>query len=194
MKELMSIMPYVVLAMSMAAALMVVFVAALRTLVRSFHRPTAVILALGVTILAVVGTTQIIFVRPHGQGSAVLAVPNGNALMLLPFVTLAVASLLAQVLAMEGGTAPQAKPQQVPGEIADVEPQVPPDAEPAKNTPAKAKPRGRPRKHPPEEPPQQLLLEDAAKKTSSSKQPRPAGTDAPAEQKPDAAAGSTEQS
>lgn len=63
MKELMSIILSVLLPLSMAAALTVVFVAALETLRRTFQQATAVILALGVTILAIVGTAQIILVR-----------------------------------------------------------------------------------------------------------------------------------
>ncbi len=191
--EMMPSTPHVLLAASMAAAVTIVFVAAMKTLARSFHRPTAIVLALGVTILAVVGTAHVIFVGPQG-GEPGLSVPRGNTLILLPFIALAIASLLAQLLAATSGAVPQAKPQQVPGEIADVEPQVPPDAKLAKNTPARSRPRGRPRKQSPEESPQQLLLEDAGKKTNSSKQPRPAAADAAAKQKSAGAAESTEQS
>jgi uncharacterized iron-regulated membrane protein len=183
--------PHVLLAASMAAGVTIVFVGAMKTLARSFHRPTAIVLALGVTILAVVGTAHVIFVGPQG-GEPGLSVPRGNTLILLPFIALAIASLLAQLLAATSGAVPQAKPQQVPGEIADVEPQVPPDAKLAKNTPARSRPRGRPRKQSPRSPPaalRKMREEDEFIEAAAS----PAA-DAAAKQKSAGAAESTEQS
>ena len=185
MEELVSNIPYVLLPMSTGAALVVVFVAALRTLGRSFRQPTATILAVGVTILALVGTAQIIFVRPQGQESAMPMAPNGNALMLLPFVTLSIASLLAQVLATAGGTVPQTRSPQPQDKRADIDAPAPTTAKLAENAPAKSRPRGRPRKQPRDGATQQLPLEAAAKKTHSPKPPRPTGTDAPAKQASD---------
>jgi len=168
MKELMSTIPYVLLPLSMAAALTVVFVAALKTLMRSFPRATAIILALGVTVLAVVGTAQIILVRSQPGEPGTVPVPSGNALMLLPFVTLAIASLLAQVLAAVSGTVLEGKRERTTEGSGYCEPEVPAAAQPPENAAKEAKPRGRPRKQPSE--PSLLDHLDAGKKASLPKQ------------------------
>lgn len=176
MKELILITPYVLPAISMAAALTVVFVATLKILVRSFHRTTAIVLALGVTILAVVGTAQIIIVGPQPGEPTRSAVPSGNALMLLPFVTWAIAPLLAQLLAAAGATVLEQEPEPTGNGSGTQGPEVQPTPKPSKNAVTEAKSRGRPKKQSPEAsakgPPNELK-----KKTNSSKQSPPAGAD-----------------
>jgi hypothetical protein len=192
MRNLISLIPYVLLATSMAAALTVVFVATLKILVRSFHRATAIVLALGVTILAVVGTTQIIIIGPQPGGPTLSPVPSGNALMLLPFVTWAIASLLAQLLAAAGATVLEQEPEPTGNGSGTQGPEVQPNAEPQKNATTDAKPRGRPRKPSPDassqEPPNELK-----KKPSSPKQSQPAATDVAGKHKIAGAAGPAEQ-
>jgi len=168
MKELMSTISYVLFPLSMAAALTVVFVAALKTLMRSFHRATAIVLALGVTILAVVGTAELILVRSQPGEFATTPMPTGSALLVLPFVTLAITSLLAQVLAAISGTPLAGKREQTAGVTESCEPEAPAEAQPPANAATEAKPRGRPRKQPPE--PSLLDHIDAGKKTSPPKQ------------------------
>jgi hypothetical protein len=176
--EMMSSTPHVLLAMSMAAALTVVFVATLKILLRSFHHATAVVLALGVTILAVVGTAQIIFAGSHPSEALPSSVASGNALMLWPFLAWAIASLLAQLLAAAGATAPPEEPEQIGQGALDPAADVQPDAKPLENPTKEAKPRGRPRKPSP---------------GPSSHNP-PAGTNAPAAQQTNSAAEPEKQS
>lgn len=145
MRNLISLIPYVLLGTSMAAALAVVFVATLKILVRSFHRATAIVLALGVTILAVVGTTQIIIVGPQPGGPTLSPVPSGNALMLLPFVTWAIASLLAQLLVAAGAIVLAQEPEPAADVSGTHRPEEPTGPKRLDNTAVEIKPRGRPR-------------------------------------------------
>lgn len=176
MKELILITPYVLLATSMAAALTVVFVATLKILMRTFHRATAIVLALGVTILAVVGTAQIIIVGPQPGGPRPSPVRSGNALMLLPFVTWAIASLLAQLLAAAGATVLEEQSGRTENADADWGPGLQSGAKPLGDTAAEAKSRGRPKKQSPDasakEPPN-----DPKKKTNLPKQSQAAYAD-----------------
>lgn len=176
MKELLLITPYVLPATSMAAALAVVFVATLKILMRSFHRATAIVLALGVTILAVVGTAQIIIVGPQPGGPTLSPVPSGNALMLLPFVTWAIASLLAQLLAAAGATVLEQEPEPTGNGSGTQGPEVQPTPKPSKNAVTEAKSHGRPKKQSPDasakEPPN-----DPKKKTNLPKQSQAAHAD-----------------
>ena len=176
--EMMPSTPHVLLATSMVAALTVVFVATLKILARSFHRATAVVLALGVTILAVVGTAQIIFAGPQADGSMPSSVASGNALMLWPFLAWAIASLLAQLLATAGVTAPPEEPEQTGQGALNPAADVQPDAKPPDNAAKHAKSRGRPRKASSVPASQKPSAEP--KKTSSPKPSQAAGTD-PAE-------------
>jgi len=194
MKELMSTMPYVVLGLSLAAALTVVFVMALKTLSCSFNRLTAVVLAFGVTILAVVGTGQIVLVRSQPGESAIPPISNGNAPLLLAFVPLGLASLLAQLLSAVGGTAPELKREHTVA-VAAAEPcegEAPAEAQLPANAAKGTKPRGRPRKPSPSLFPQEPPV-DSKKKTIPPKQSQPARTDAAGAQKTDDAVGSTGQ-
>jgi hypothetical protein len=192
MEQLISSTPHVLLAASMAAALTVVFVATLKILLRSFHRVTAVVLALGVTVLAVVGTAQIIFAGPQSGETTPSSVASGNALMLWPFLAWAIASLLAQLLAAAGVDAPQQDSEQTGQDAFDPAADVQPDAEPLENPTKEVKARGRPRKPSPgpssHNPPAEL------KKTSSPKPSQPAGTAAAATQKTNGAAEPEKQS
>jgi hypothetical protein len=175
MKELILITPYVLPATSMAAALIVVFVATLKILMRSFHRATAIVLALGVTILAVVGTAQIIIIGPQPGGPTPSPVPSGNALMLLPFVTWAIASLLAQLLAAAGATVLEEQSGQTENAEADWGPEIQSGAKPLGGTATEAQRRGRPKKQSmgaSAEPPN-----DPKTRTNSSKQSQSAGAD-----------------
>jgi len=170
--EMMPSTPHVLLATSMAAALTVVFVATLKILARSFHRATAVVLALGVTILAVVGTAQIIFAGPQSGETTPSSVASGNALMLWPFLAWAIASLLAQLLAAAGVDAPQQDSEQTGQDAFDPAADVQPDAEPLENPTKEAKPRGRPRKASPNLFSQERTS-DSKKKTSLPKPSQP---------------------
>lgn len=191
--EMMPSTPHVLLAMSMAAALTVVFVATLKILARSFHRATAVVLALGVTILAVVGTAQIIFAGPQSDESIPSSVVSGNALMLWPFLAWAIAALLAQLLAAAGATAPPEEPEQTGQGAFDCAADTQPDAEPLENATKGAKPRGRPRKASPN-----LFslgrTDDSKKKTSLPKPSQPASPEPVATYSADGAAEPTKQS
>jgi len=107
MEYLTSLIPNITLAMSMLATLAVVFVTVLRALAGSFSRKTAAVLALGVTIVAVVGTTEIILGPVHMPPPAGAPYAKGSAVMLLPFVSLAVALLLSQLLSTAAKTPPR---------------------------------------------------------------------------------------
>lgn len=190
MEQLISSTPHVLLATSMAAALTVVFVATLKILTRSFHRATALVLALGVTILAVVGTAQIIFAGPQSGETMPSSVPSGNALMLWPFLAWAIASLLAQLLAAAGATAPPEEPGQSGQSASDPATDVQPDAKPLENETKPAKPRGRPKKSSPGPSSQKPPAEP--KKTSLPKPSQAAGTNVIEAHKADIAAASAE--
>lgn len=190
--EMMPSTPHVLLATSMAAALTVVFVATLKILARSFHRATAVILALGVTILAVVGTAQIIFAGPQADESIPSSVVSGNALMLWPFLAWAIAALLAQLLAA-GATAPPEEPEQTGQGTSDPAADAQPDAESLENATKEAKPRGRPRKTSPDLFSQERT-DDSKKKTSLPKPSQPASPEPAATYNAAGAAEPTKQS
>jgi hypothetical protein len=193
MKELMSIIPYVLFPLSMAAAVTVVFVAAFKILGDSFCRATAVVLALGITILAVVGTAQIVLVRSQPAETAATLLPSGSALLVLPFVTLAIAPLLAQVLVAVSAAVPEGRPGRTAGGSGNGGPMVKAEPEPLQNVATPGKPRGRPRKPLPEQSSQPPRPDDVPKKTSSPKQQHPAGAEAMTKQRPDGTAGSTQQ-
>ena len=191
MEDLISITPHVLLATSMAAALTVVFVATLKILVRSFHRATAIVLALGVTILAVVGTAQIIFVGPQPGEPVTAPAPSGNALMLLPFVTLGIASLLAQLLAAVSGTVLEGRPGPSGKGSGNRGPVVQAEPEPLENAVTEATPRGRPRKQLPETPVHDRP-DDLKKKASPPKQQQVANAGVTGKQKTSDTAASAE--
>ncbi len=183
MEQLISSTPHVLLATSMAAALTVVFVATLKILARSFHRATALVLALGVTVLAVVGTAQIIFAGPPSGETMPSSVASGNALMLWPFLAWAIASLLAQLLAAAGAIEPPEEPAQSGQSASDPAADVQPDAKPLENATKPAKPRGRPKKSSTDPSSQKPSAEP--KKTSLPKPSQAAGTDPAAMHKTD---------
>jgi len=117
MNELTFFIPYAMLLVSMVAAFAVVSVATLKILRSSHSRRTAIILAFGVTIMALVGTAPIIFVPLQGKEFTKALLPSGSALMLLPFLTLAVGRLLCELLVAGSGAVAERGPQ--PGATAE---------------------------------------------------------------------------
>ncbi len=145
MNELSVFTPYVMPVMSMVAAFTVVSVATLRILRPSYPRKTAIVLSLGVTIMALVGTAPIIFpLQKHMI--AELQFPNGSALMLLPFLTLAISRLLCELLIAANGTVSERGPKPTAMETAVAGTTTAPPAKEDKNVASNTKPRGRPKK------------------------------------------------
>ena len=146
MKELSVFIPYVMLMVSMVAAFTVVSVATLKILRSSYSRTTALVLALGVTIMALVGTAPIIFVPLQGKELAKPLFPTGSALMLLPFLTLAVGRLLCELLVAASGTVAEREPQSGATEKDVAWKKAVPAAKESRNAASKANPKGRPQK------------------------------------------------
>lgn len=144
MKELTLLIPFVVPAVSITAALIVVSIAALNFLKSSYPRATAVVLALGVTIMALVGTAPIIFAPLAGDEVTEPRFSNGSALM-LPFLTLAVSRLLCELLVAASGFATEsgAHPEVTETNVVKT---ATPSVKKNESVPSKAKPRGRPKK------------------------------------------------
>jgi hypothetical protein len=144
MRDLTSLIPNVALAMSMLATLVVVFVTVWRALAASFSRKTAAVLALGVTIVAVVGTTQIILGPAQTPQSAGTLYGKGSAVLLLPFLSLAVAVLLSQLLLATARAPLQGRARSVMQKIDNTEAQAEPAEGKVGNT--TPKPPGKPKK------------------------------------------------
>jgi len=141
--------PYVMPAMSMMAAFTVVFVATLRILRSSYPRKTAVVLSLGVTIMALVGTAPIIFLPIQRTEVTELRFPNGGTLMLLPFLTLAISRLISDLLVAASERTPERGIQPTATEIEPSRTMATPSTKQDKNAASKTKPRGRPKKQQP---------------------------------------------
>ena len=88
----------VLLVVSMVAAFTVVSVATSKILRFSYSRGTSLVLSIGVTVMALVGTGPVI-VGPSWETDAGGGLfPGGGALILLPFLTLAVSRLFCEFL------------------------------------------------------------------------------------------------
>jgi len=164
MKELSVFIPYVMPVMSMMAAFTVVFVATLRILRSSYPRRTAIVLSLGVTIMALVGTAPIILPIQRIEVPE-LRFPNGGTLMLLPFLTLAISRLISDLLVAASGRMPERGIQPTATEIEQSPTVAAPSTKQDKNAASKTKPRGRPKK---QQPPK--AQEDKQVKQSEDKQ------------------------
>lgn len=152
MKELSVFIPYVMLLVSMVAAFTIVSVATLKILRSSYSHAIAVVLAIGVTIMALVGTAPVIFVPFQEKELTGPLFPNGSALMLLPFLTLAVSRLLCELLVAASASVSERGPQPTAMETAAAGTTAAPPAKQDKNAASKTKPRGRPKKQrPPKE-------------------------------------------
>jgi hypothetical protein len=148
MNELSVFTPYVMPVMSMVAAFTVVSVATLRILRPSYPRKTAIVLSLGVTIMALVGTAPIIFpLQKHMI--AELQYSNGSALMLLPFLTLAISRLISELLVAASGRTSERDLQPAAAEIEPSRTVATPSGKQDNNAASKTKPRGRPKKQQP---------------------------------------------
>lgn len=132
-------------AFSILAAALVTYVSAWKRFMDSFHQVTAIVLALGVTMLAVIGTAQIIFVPSPSGPFTTISAPSGSALMLLPFLTLAVGRLLSELLVAASGSAAEGRPQPGAMETEAAGKTGAPPAKESKNVASKTKPRGRPK-------------------------------------------------
>ena len=141
--------PYVMPAMSMMAAFTVVSVATLRSLRSSYPRNTAVVLSLGVTIMALVGTAPLIFLPIQTNEITGLRFPDGGTLMLLPFLTLAISRLISDLLVVASGRMPERGIQSAAAEIESSRTVAAPSTKQGKSAAPKTKPRGRPKKQPP---------------------------------------------
>ena len=111
MQELNVFIPYVMPLVSMVAAFTVVSVATLKILRSSYSRGTAVVLAIGVTIMTLVGTGPVILVPFQEKEFTGPLFPSGSALMLLPFLALAIGRLLCELLVVANGTVAERSPQ-----------------------------------------------------------------------------------
>jgi len=143
--------PYVMPVMSMMAAFTVVFVATLRILRSSYPRKTAIVLSLGVTIMALVGTAPIILPIQRIEVPE-LRFSNGGTLMLLPFLTLAISRLISDLLVAASGRMPGRVIQPTVTEILPSRIMATPSTKQDKNAASKKKPRGRPKKEQPQKP------------------------------------------
>ena len=150
MKELTSFIPCVMFLMAMLAASTVVSVATLKILRSSYPRVTAVILSLGVTIMALVGTAPVIFAPLAGSEVTEPRFSNGSTLM-LPFLTLAVARLLCELLVAASGSAADGRPHPGAMETEAAGKTGAPPAKDSKSAASTMRPRGRPRTQHPQE-------------------------------------------
>ena len=141
--------PYIMPVMSMMAAFTVVSVATLRTLRSSYPRKTAMVLSLGVTIMALVGTAPIVFLPIQRTEVTGLRFPNGGTLMLLPFLTLAISRLISDLLMAAGGRIPERGVQPTATAVESPRAVATPSTKQDKNAASKTKPRGRPKKQQP---------------------------------------------
>jgi len=140
--------PYIMPVMSMIAAFTVVSVATLRILRPSYPRKTAVVLSLGVTVMSLVGTVPIIFpLQKHMI--AELQFSNGSALMLLPFLTLAISRLISELLVAASGRTSERDLQPAAAEIEPSWTVATPSGKQDNDAASKTKPRGRPKKQKP---------------------------------------------
>ncbi|MBN1360442.1 MAG: hypothetical protein JW993_07615 [Sedimentisphaerales bacterium] len=152
MKELTILIPFGVPAASIGAALIVVAVATLKSLTASYARPTAVVLAIGVTIMALAGAAPVILIPSPARESSQTGLANGSALMLLPFLTLAISRLLCDLLTAAGSRTAERGPRAAVPETTD-EMTVASPAQQTENVVMAAKPRGRPKRQQPKEGP-----------------------------------------
>ena len=151
MKELSVFIPYVMLLVSMVAAFTVVSVATLKILRSSYSRATAVVLAIGVTTMALVGAAPVIFFPFQEKELTGPLFFSGSALMLLPFLTLAVSRLLCELLVAASGSVSERGPQPTAMETAAAGITTVPPAKQDKSAASKTTPRGRPKKQQPKE-------------------------------------------
>jgi len=149
MNELSVFTPYIMPVMSMMAAFTVVSVATLRSLTSSYPRKTAIVLSLGVTIMALVGTAPMIFLQIQTSEVSGLRFPNGGTLMLLPFLTLAISRLISELLVVASGRASETGLQPAATEVESSRTAATPSAKQDRNAASKTKPRGRPKKQQP---------------------------------------------
>ncbi len=107
------------------ATLVVVFLTVYRTMLAAFSYRTAVVLAVGVTILATIGTAQIVFLTPSAKESPPLSLPAGGALV-FGFISLAVAELIVNLLVAALGNLPATTPsvREDDGALGQVSPQA----------------------------------------------------------------------
>lgn len=173
MNELIALVSNVVVAVLILATLTVVFVTVYRMILSTCGRMTAIVLALGTTLLSTIATWQI--VAPAVRESPSSLLPSGGALV-FAFLTLAVAELLAKLLVAAAGMVPLAKPEPSPRKEGDAVAQAEPRVEPANESAPPVKRRGRWSKQSPESPLQGHL--DDLNKTDLPKQQQGAGTDA----------------
>jgi hypothetical protein len=168
-----SLVSNVVVGMLILATLTVVFVTVYRMILSTCGRKTAIVLALGTTLLSTIATWQIVASAVRVSPSSLL--PAGGALV-FAFLTLAVAELLAKLLVAAAGMVPLAKPEPTPRQEGDAVAQAEPHVEPANESVPPVKRRGRWSRQAPELP-LQGHLDDLAKKPDPSKQQQGTGAE-----------------